>query len=92
MLEDLDHFTDFAACHGEWPVVASTLDCDYGYRLTASREIFAAYLADHMGALKYPNFKNEVAKADQGRAHVYSRVWKVLRDLRSIGRKPEEDR
>jgi hypothetical protein len=86
---DLDHFADFVARHGDRPVVTATPRFDYGYRLTASRELFASYLAEHVGALDYPNFKNEVAEADPERAHIYTRVWGVLRDLRKIGLKDE---
>jgi hypothetical protein len=84
--EDLDHFTDFVGRHGDRPAVTGTPHSDYGYRLTSSREMFASYLTEQVGALNYPNFKNEVAKADQGRAHVYSRVWEVLRGLRRSAR------
>jgi hypothetical protein len=51
--------------------------------------VLAAYLAGQVGALDYPNLKSEVAKDDPERAHVYSRVWGVLRDLRWIGARPE---
>lgn len=81
---DLDHFADFAARHGEGPVVASTPDADYGYRLTVSRGMFAAYLSEQVDALNYPNFKDEVGKKDPKRAHVYMGVWTALRKLREI--------
>jgi hypothetical protein len=57
---------------------------DYGYRLTTSRQIFAAYLAECVGALDYPNFKSEVAEADPERAHIYMGVWTALHKLRGI--------
>jgi hypothetical protein len=84
---DLEQFADFAARHGDRPAVASTPDADYAYRLTASRGIFAAYLAEPVDALNYPNFKDEVAKADPRRARIYARVWEVLRDLHKLGAK-----
>ena len=85
--EDLDHFADFVARYGDRPAVISTPHSDYGYRLTTSREMFAFYLTESVGSLNYPNFKNKVAKADPVRAHIYARVWDVLRDLRKIGAK-----
>lgn len=80
--EDLDHFADFVARHGERSGVVETPEADYGYRLTTARAVFAAYLADQVDALTYPNFKNEVAKTDPDRAHVYMGVWTALRRLR----------
>jgi hypothetical protein len=88
--EDLDHFADFAAQHGDPPAVSSTPRADYRYRLTTSREMFASYLTESAGALNYPNFKNEIAAADPHRAHVYARVWEVLRDLGKIHAKAEK--
>lgn len=81
---DLEQFADFAARHGDRPAVASTPDADYAYRLTASRGIFAAYLAEQVDALNYPNFKDEVAKESPKRAHVYMGVWTALQKLRGI--------
>lgn len=82
---DLEHFADFVAHHGGRAAVTETPLSDYGYRLTTSREMFASYLTEQVGALTYPNFKNEVAAADPRRAGIYARVWKVLRDLRKLG-------
>jgi len=82
--EDLDHFADLVARHVDRPAVTATPRFDYGYRLTTSRETFAAYLTEHVGALDYPNFKNEIAKEDPGRAHIYMGVWTALRKLRGI--------
>jgi hypothetical protein len=82
--EDLEHFASFAARQSERPAVTSTPDFDYGYRLTTSREAVASYLVEQMGALNYPNFKNEVARRDPKRAHVYMGVWTALHDLRRI--------
>src|SRR5664279_2203184 len=79
---DLEHFADVALRLGERPEIVETLRADYGFRLTTSRAVLAAYLAGQVGALDYPNFKSEVAKDDPERAQVYSRVWGVLRDLR----------
>ena len=86
---DLEHFADVAVRLGERPEIVETPRADYGFRLTTSRAVLAAYLAGQVGALDYPNFKSEVAKDDPERAHVYSRVWGVLRDLRRIGGRPE---
>jgi hypothetical protein len=43
-----------------------------------------AHLSENVSALDYPNFKNEVAREDPERAHVYMGVWTVLRKLRAI--------
>jgi hypothetical protein len=88
--EDLDHFADFVARHGDRPAVTGTPHFDYGYRLTTSREMFASYLTEHVGALNYPNFKNEVAAADPDRAHVYMGVWTALRRLRGLHARAEK--
>src|ERR1039458_2481296 len=91
--EDLDHFAGFAAHHGDRPTITSASHSDYRYRLTTSREMFASYLTEQVGALNYPNFKNEVAKTDPCRARIYARVWDVLGDLRKLGAKERsEDR
>lgn len=84
MREDLDHFADFIGRHGDRPVVSNTPDADYGYRLTTSREALAAYLAERVDALTYPNFKSEVAKTEPARAHAYMGVWTALRKLKGI--------
>jgi hypothetical protein len=44
--------------------------------------MFASYLTEHVGALNYPNFKNEIGKKDPERAHIYMGVWTALRKLR----------
>src|SRR5450830_1957142 len=82
--EDLDHFADFVAQRGDRPAVTATPRFDYGYRLTTSREMFASYLTEQVGALNYPNFKNEVAATNEPRAHVYMGVWTALHKLRGI--------
>jgi hypothetical protein len=84
---DLERFADFVAHHGDRPAVVHTPRSDYGYRLTTSREMFASYLTEQVGALNYPNFKDEVAAADPRRARIYARVWEVLRDLHKLGAK-----
>src|SRR5471030_1495535 len=80
----LDHFADFIACRGDRPTVTRTPLSDYGFRLITSREMFASYLTEQVGSLNYPNFKDEVGKAGPVRAHVYTRVWGVLRDLSKV--------
>ncbi|HEX7528260.1 MAG TPA: hypothetical protein VF425_04070 [Thermoanaerobaculia bacterium] len=82
--EDLEHFADFVARHRDRPAVARTPHADYGYRLKTSREMFASYLTEQVGALNYPNFKNEVAATDVPRAHIYMGVWTALRKLRGL--------
>ncbi len=83
---DLERFADFAAGRGDRPAVVESPDADYGYRLTTSRETLAAFLALCVDALDYPNFKNEIAKVDEERAHVYTDVWSALNGLRRVRR------
>jgi len=78
---DLELFADFAAQRGKRPAVIETSDADYGFRLTTSRDAFAAFVAERVVALDYPNFKSEVAKTDPERAHAYMDVWAALRGL-----------
>ena len=78
---ELERFADFSGERGARPAVVETLDADYRYRLTTSREVLVAFLAEQIDALEYPNFKNEVAKTDPKRAHVYMGVWTALRGL-----------
>ena len=79
---DLEHFAGAAARLGERPEIVETPRADYGFRLTTSRAVLAAYVAGQVGALDYPNFKSEIAKDDPERAHVYMDVWSALRGLR----------
>jgi len=81
---DLERFADFAAQRGARPAVVETPNADYGFRLTTSRESLVAYLAEQVGALDYPNFKNEVARTDPRRAHVCMDVWTALRKLQGM--------
>jgi hypothetical protein len=52
----------------------------------------AAYVEQALGSvglpsyvLAYANLKDEVARRDPSRAHVYSRVWSVLGELQPGG-------
>jgi hypothetical protein len=57
--------------------------------VAASTVAIAADLADGMAQivsnLDYANFKNEVARHDPARAHVYGDVWGVLGGLQPGG-------
>jgi len=81
---DLERFADFAARRGARTAVVASPAADYGFRLTTSRETLAAYLAEQVSALDYPNFKDEVARTDPERAHIYMGVWTALHKLRGI--------
>ena len=83
---DLERFADFAVRRGARPAVVASPHADYGFRFTTSRETLAAYLAECVGALDYPNFKNEVARTDPERAHVYMGVWTALHELQGSRR------
>jgi hypothetical protein len=80
---DLERFADFAAERGVGPAVVESPDADYGFRLTTSRDALAAFIAERVAALDYPNFKNEVARTDPDRAHVYMDAWSALHRMRA---------
>lgn len=80
-IEDLADFAAFSARRGAPTDVKRTPDADYEFRLTASRETLAAFLAERVGSLDYANFKDEIGNTDAHRAHVYMEVWEALRGL-----------
>jgi hypothetical protein len=73
-----------AARRGARPAVAESPDADYGFRLTTSRDVLAAFVAERVAVLDYPNFKGEIGKTDPERAHVYMGVWTALRKLQGM--------
>jgi hypothetical protein len=81
---DLGRFADFAARRDGWPAVVESPDADYGFRLTTSREVLAAFVAEHVASLDYPNFKGEIYKADPVREKVYEDAWPVLDGLKKV--------
>jgi len=81
---DLERFADFAAGRGARSAVVESPDADYGFRLTTSREVLAAFVAERVAALDYPNFKSEIYKADPVRENVYEDAWAVLHGLRNV--------
>ena len=58
---------------------------DYRYRAWINPEQFAAGLAAVGRAIDYPNFKNEAARVDHGRADAYHQVWEALGRLQPGG-------
>ncbi len=81
---DLERFADFAAGRGDRPAVVESPDADYGFRLTTSRETLAAFLAERVTAIDYPNFKSEIYKTDPVREKVYEDVWAALHGLKKV--------
>ncbi|HEX7615228.1 MAG TPA: hypothetical protein VF554_08105 [Thermoanaerobaculia bacterium] len=81
---DLERFADFAARQGARPAVVESPDADYGFRLTTSRDALAAFVAERVAALDYPNFKSEIYKADPVREKVYEDAWAVLHGLKKV--------
>ena len=70
------------------PTLSETLETrggDYRYRAWVSREALAEGLAAIARHLEYPNFKNEVARRDPGRSHVYGEVWSILGEIQPGG-------
>jgi len=81
---DLERFADFAARRGARPEVVESPDADYGFRLTTSRDVLAAFVAERVATLDYPNFKSEIYKADPVREKVYEDAWAVLHGLKKV--------
>jgi hypothetical protein len=51
---------------------------DYRFRMTVKDEDWAELVKALAVGINYPNFKNEVAKVDPGRADIYTGVWSEL--------------
>jgi hypothetical protein len=83
---DLERFSDFAGGRGGRPPVVETHDADYGFRLTTSRKLLAAFVAERVATLDYPNFKSEIYKTDPVREKVYEDAWAVLHGLSKVRR------
>ncbi len=67
--------------------VIETRGADYRFRICATHSQWSAYLAAAAAEIDYPNFKAAVAARDgMQRAHIYSDVWAVMRELQ--GRTP----
>jgi hypothetical protein len=81
---DLKRFADFATGEGARPAVVESPDADYGFRLTTSRDVLAAFVTERVAALDYPNFKSEIYKSDPVRERVYEDAWAVLHGLRKL--------
>jgi hypothetical protein len=54
---------------------------DYRWRIRCRKSEWARALGVMADEIDYSNFKSQIASADPERAHVLSRVWKVLYDL-----------
>jgi hypothetical protein len=70
------------------PTLGETVETpggDYRYRAWIGRDDLAAGMAGIARNLAYSNVKDEVARRDPSRAHVYSRVWSVLGELQPGG-------
>jgi hypothetical protein len=70
------------------PTLTETLETrggDYRYRAWVSRDALAEGLAAIVRDLDYANFKDEVARRDSVRAHIYGEVWGVLGEIQPGG-------
>ncbi len=70
------------------PTLGETVETpggDYRYRAWISRDDLADGMAEIVRNLNYSNFKNEIARHDASRAHVYGDVWGVLGELQPGG-------
>ena len=81
---DLERFAEFVVRRGERAAVVESPDADYGYRLNTSREVLAAFLAERVTAIDYPNFKSEIYKTDPVREKVYESAWAALHGLKKV--------
>lgn len=81
---DLQAFADIV--DGVKPVITATPKADYPYRLTTSNRRLGEYLDSAAARITYPNFKDEIAKADILRARVYNEAWAALRGLAVVDR------
>lgn len=65
--------------------IEESADTDYRYRARASHAEVASALAAITTDVRYPNFKNEVARRQgAARAGVYHEVWAALRGVSEI--------
>ena len=60
---------------------------DYPCRAQVPREALGAALAALVESLDYDNFKDEVARHDASRAHLYHRVWAELAKIPALARR-----
>lgn len=94
-LEDLEMFAQHLADANELPHVPRVIPtpkADYPFRFFAPAKQVATALATFVTEdLEYPNFKNEVAKTDPKRAHLYHDVWSTLRRIEVDRPKPRLD-
>lgn len=58
-----------------------TPHADYLFRARVRREDWAAFVAQAAMDISYGNFKAAVAESNPARAHLYTQVWALLRDL-----------
>jgi hypothetical protein len=57
---------------------------DYRYRAFIDRAEVARAIAEQVGRIDYPNFKDEVQRASgDARHHAYFDVWAVMRDYQN---------
>ncbi|NUP04596.1 MAG: hypothetical protein HOW73_00865 [Polyangiaceae bacterium] len=60
------------------PTISHTPHADYPYRLTIEREKLSALIAEHIAAMKYPNFKGAIT--DPSLLRCAHEVWDVMHD------------
>jgi len=67
------------------PIIHSTTDSDYPYRIFLSHDEWAAVLMRMAQSITYPNFKRKI-KQIQGhtRARFYSEVWYTMLEMGAI--------
>ena len=69
------------------PTLGATVETpgsDYRYRAWIDRDDLAEGMAEIVRNLDWANFKDEVARHDASRAHVYGQVWNILGELRPV--------
>lgn len=80
---DLDRLREtYVSALGE---TVETPGGDYRYRAWIGRDELAEGMAEIVRNLGWANFKDEVARHDASRAHLYGRVWSILGELQPGG-------
>jgi hypothetical protein len=81
---------DLDALRARLPALGVTIHgggTDYPFRAQVPRDALGAALTGFVDALDYDNFKDEVARHDASRAHLYHRVWAELAKIPAIARR-----
>ena len=79
--EDLNNLLDEVLSPVMMADILRTRNTDYPYRVIVDREEFMRCFDTFLKLVTYSNFKNEVAKTNRRREHLYHQVWALLRQI-----------